>query len=110
MYAKQRPPREGQAANFLSRKASLLAMLPAGKVIQGRLMWKKGFNRRLVLAGGGAGALTAGRVWPRPPNGGFNPSHADPRAFRRGNAAEPATLDPNKSQLQWEDWIMGDMF
>src|SRR6185312_7992622 len=32
-----------------------------------------------------------------------------PRTLRRGNAAEPATLDPHLLVTQWEDWIVGDM-
>ncbi|HWU55960.1 MAG TPA: peptide ABC transporter substrate-binding protein [Rhizomicrobium sp.] len=30
--------------------------------------------------------------------------------LRRGNSAEPTTLDPHKATTVWEDWIMGDMF
>lgn len=33
-----------------------------------------------------------------------------PRTLRRGNGAEPQTLDPHKAVTQWDDWIMGDMF
>ena len=35
---------------------------------------------------------------------------ADPMIFRRGNEAEPATLDPHLSGASWENNIIGDLF
>lgn len=70
---------------------------------------RKGWNRRLAL-GGGAAALALGYAAFRKPAGnGFNWSRDNPRILRRGNSAEPSTLDPLKSSYIWEDWIMGDM-
>jgi len=72
-------------------------------------MWKNGFNRRLVLAGGGAAAWQP--RWP-----GRAPAMAASILPRRSALFSPrqcrrtGDLDPSKSQLQWEDWIMGDMF
>ena len=68
------------------------------------------FNRRAALGGAALAATVAAFAWPRPGNGGFTLSRGDPRVFRRGNSAEPATLDPQKASDVWEDWILGDMF
>ena len=35
---------------------------------------------------------------------------ADPVVFRRGNQAEPATLDPHQAGASWENTIIGDLF
>jgi oligopeptide transport system substrate-binding protein len=68
------------------------------------------WNRRLMLAGGGAAALGFGYfAFRRPAGTGFNLSKASPRVLHRGNAAEPTTLDPPKSTTSWEDWIIGDL-
>jgi ABC-type transport system substrate-binding protein len=69
----------------------------------------KTWNRWLAVAGGAA--LAAGGTWAlRRPERGFSPSRSGPHILRRGNSAEPTTLDPHKSANIWEDWIIGDMF
>lgn len=70
----------------------------------------KTWNRRLALAGGVA--LAAGGVFLAQRQGNRRSSllHNDPHILRRGNSAEPTTLDPHKATTIWEDWIMGDMF
>lgn len=69
----------------------------------------KTWNRRLALAGGaalaaGGGYLALGR------KGNVPFSRASNKILRRGNSAEPTTLDPHKATAIWEDWIIGDMF
>ncbi len=67
------------------------------------------WNRRLVTAGGAAAALGAGWfAFRRPPGGGYAFPSGDARTLRRGNGAEPETLDPHKLAGQWEDFITGD--
>ncbi len=69
-----------------------------------------GWTRRLALAAGGAAALGLGyAAFRKPPGSGFHLSNASPRILQRGNAAEPTTLDPQKSTTSWEDWIIGDL-
>jgi oligopeptide transport system substrate-binding protein len=72
---------------------------------------KKGWNRRLVTLGGGAAAT--GLAWAafRRPQSitGINLPKGFPGTLRRGNGAEPSTLDPHRLVTQWEDWILGDM-
>jgi len=75
---------------------------------------KKGWNRRLVALGGAAGgAALAWAAFRRPPSlqapTTIKWPTGLPRTLRRGNAAEPATLDPALLVTQWEDWIVGDM-
>jgi len=72
---------------------------------------KKGWNRRLVALGGTvAGAGLAWTALRRPKQAtGINFPTGLPRTLRRGNGAEPATLDPHRLVTQWEDWIVGDM-
>ena len=71
---------------------------------------KKQWSRRLTLAGGAAAAFGLGAYAFRRPGGtGFDWSKGDPRILRRGNDAEPTTLDPHKAANIWEDWIIGDM-
>jgi oligopeptide transport system substrate-binding protein len=72
---------------------------------------KKGWNRRLVALGGVTAALgLAWAAFQRPQRTtGINFPKTLPRTLRRGNAAEPATLDPHRMVTQWEDWIVGDM-
>ena len=64
------------------------------------------------MALGGA-ALGLGAAWAafrRPQTQtGVNFPKGMPRTLRRGNGAEPATLDPHLLVTQWEDWIVGDM-
>ena len=67
------------------------------------------FNRRWALTGGGTLLAATALAWPRPREG-LRLSHGDPLTFHRGNAAEPATLDPHKASTVWEDWIIGEMF
>jgi oligopeptide transport system substrate-binding protein len=68
------------------------------------------FHRRWVLGGAGTAVAVAALAWPRPDSGALHLSTGSARIFHRGNAAEPATLDPHKASTVWEDWIMGDMF
>ncbi|MBV9548192.1 MAG: peptide ABC transporter substrate-binding protein [Alphaproteobacteria bacterium] len=72
---------------------------------------KQHWNRRAAALG--AGLAGAGLVWAglHRPRGAstINFPRGLPRTLRRGNAAEPATLDPHKLVTQWEDWIVGDM-
>jgi oligopeptide transport system substrate-binding protein len=75
---------------------------------------KTGWNRRLLALGGTAAGL--GLAWaafrrPAAIHGAVELKlpHDLPRTLRRGNAAEPATLDPHLLVTQWEDWIVGDM-
>lgn len=70
----------------------------------------KAWNRRLALAGGAALAATGYFAFRRPSGSGFNLSKDDPHILRRGNSAEPTSLDPHKAMTVWEDWIMGDLF
>ena len=70
----------------------------------------KTWNRRLALAGGAALAAGGGYFALRSGSRGFSFSHRDPYILRRGNSAEPTTLDPHKATAIWEDWIMGDLF
>lgn len=71
---------------------------------------KKGWNRRLIALGGGAAALGAGYAALRP--SGTRPTAKAPvpvGLLRRGNVAEPDTLDPALASAVWEDNIMGDL-
>src|SRR3569833_1004193 len=75
---------------------------------------KKGWNRRLATLGGAAAGL--GLAWaafrrPAEPQSAtaIKLPQGLPRTLRRGNAAEPPSLDPALMVTQWEDWIVGDM-
>jgi oligopeptide transport system substrate-binding protein len=74
-------------------------------------MTQSKWTRRGLIAGGsaivigGAAAALKNSSGPR-----MNFSHADARAFVRGNGAEPDTLDPHKASGNWENNIIGDMF
>ncbi|HEV2563221.1 MAG TPA: peptide ABC transporter substrate-binding protein [Rhizomicrobium sp.] len=68
-------------------------------------------NRRVLIGTGAVVALagTAGLAF----QGG--PAHiarvqGDAKTLRRGNGAEPDTLDPHKASGNWENNIIGDMF
>ena len=64
----------------------------------------------MALGGGAAGLGLAWAALRRPERAtGVNLISGLPRTLRRGNAAEPATLDPHLLVTQWEDWIVGDM-
>src|SRR5689334_13329884 len=68
----------------------------------------KAWNRRLAMAGGAAvtaGALALALYMPRP----SRHQVAQAGVYRRGNAAEPHTLDPNLSSGQQEFEIIGDL-
>lgn len=71
---------------------------------------KKGWNRRLALGGASAAAalgfgyLAFGATKSAPRH-----ITLDPHTLRRGNAADPASLDPALIQATWEDWIAGDL-
>ena len=69
----------------------------------------KTWNRRAAVIGG-AGLAAAGGYWAlRRPS---KPSHSlipDGKTFRRGNAAEPQTLDPSLSAGVQEEEIIGDL-
>ena len=69
----------------------------------------KAWNRRLALAGGAALAAGASLLALRRPADGIHHSVPDARTFRRGNAAEPQTLDPSISTGIQDDAIMGDL-
>ncbi|HKY18806.1 MAG TPA: peptide ABC transporter substrate-binding protein [Rhizomicrobium sp.] len=68
----------------------------------------KTWNRRLALAGGaalaGAGALAL-----RQPSESIPSKIPDARTFRRGNVAEPQSLDPTISTGIQDDGINGDL-
>src|SRR5476649_2359923 len=69
---------------------------------------RKTWSRRLAMAGGAAAA--AGGYWAlRLPGGSAHHAIADARTLRRGNAAEPQTLDPSLSTGIQVDAIMGDL-
>jgi oligopeptide transport system substrate-binding protein len=72
--------------------------------------WNRRLNRRLVLAGGAALAAGGGYLALDRRSGPAIHHKIAPGTFRRGNSAEPTTLDPHKATTIWEDWIMGDMF
>ena len=68
----------------------------------------KTWTRRLALAGGAALAAGGGYLALRPNS--LSLDRRDPNILRRGNSAEPTSLDPHKATTIWEDWIMGDLF
>jgi oligopeptide transport system substrate-binding protein len=71
---------------------------------------RKDWNRRLMLAGGGALTLGGGYfAFRKTSDGEYKFSKANGHTFHRGNAAEPESLDPHKGSTQWEDNIVGDM-
>jgi oligopeptide transport system substrate-binding protein len=87
-----------------ARKHRRILTILSGK--DGKSGW---WNRRLALLGGGALGLGAGAYV------ALRPSQAPRRAqvaagtLRRGNGAEPETLDPALSAAVWEDAIIGDL-
>jgi oligopeptide transport system substrate-binding protein len=69
----------------------------------------KTWNRRLALAGGAALAAGGGYLALRRPAGGVHHAIPDAGTLRRGNGAEPQTLDPALSTGTQDDAIMGDL-
>jgi oligopeptide transport system substrate-binding protein len=69
----------------------------------------KTWNRRLALAGGAALAAGGATLALRRPSGAIHHTIPDARVFRRGNIAEPETLDPILSQGVQEFEIIGDL-
>jgi oligopeptide transport system substrate-binding protein len=68
----------------------------------------KVWNRRTAALGGAA--LAAGGYWAlRQPSGTHHFAIPDGKTFRRGNAAEPETLDPSLSSGVQEEEIIGDL-
>lgn len=68
----------------------------------------KAWNRRGAVIGGAA--LAASVAWAlREPSGVSHSTIPDGKTFRRGNAAEPETLDPSLSSGVQEEEIMGDL-
>lgn len=70
----------------------------------------KGIDRRWALGGGvavAAGGAYAALAWPHGTQDHRAP--APPGVLRRGNGAEPFTLDPSLSSAIWEDNIIGDL-
>lgn len=72
---------------------------------------RSGVNRRMLI-GAGAAAAIAGTALALHGGSGSELAHvkADPKTLRRGNGAEPDTLDPHKASGNWENNIIGDMF
>ena len=68
----------------------------------------KTWNRRLALAGGVALAA-GGTTLALRPSGSGHRTIPDAKTFRRGNAAEPQTLDPTMSSGVQEFEIIGDL-
>src|SRR5258707_943499 len=68
----------------------------------------KTWNRRLALASGAALAAGGVTLALRGP-GGAHHRIPDAKTFRRGNVAEPQTLDPTMSSGQPEFEIIGDL-
>jgi oligopeptide transport system substrate-binding protein len=67
------------------------------------------WSRRAAVAGGGALALAGGYAALRPVPHATRLLHVTPGLFRRGNGAEPDTLDPSLVAATWEDAIVGDL-
>src|SRR4051812_42769451 len=67
----------------------------------------KAWSRRLALAGGAALAAGAATLTLR--RGGVSHKIPDAKTLRRGNSAEPQTLDPGLSTGQQDDSILGDL-
>jgi oligopeptide transport system substrate-binding protein len=67
-------------------------------------------SRRGLLGVSGAAALTAGTTFALRGSGSTRRQRSDPKAFYRGNRAEPDTLDPHLATSQYEYEIVGDMF
>jgi oligopeptide transport system substrate-binding protein len=70
-----------------------------------------GWNRRTALLAGGAAAVGLGTYAAMRPAGEQRGSRPQVQAglLRRGNGAEPDTLDPALSSAAWEDAIIGDL-
>jgi oligopeptide transport system substrate-binding protein len=69
----------------------------------------KAWNRRLALAGGAALAATGGYFEFRQPSATIHHKISDGRTLRRGNGAEPQTLDPSLALGVQDDYILGDL-
>src|SRR5665213_4136379 len=69
----------------------------------------KAWNRRLALAGGAALAAGGATLALRRRPGGIHHKIADAGTFRRGNIAEPETLDPIMSAGVQDFEIIGDL-
>ena len=69
----------------------------------------KVWNRRLALGGGAALLLGGSYLASRGKTATPHHPRAQAGTFYMGNAAEPFTLDPNLSDAQWEDTIIGDL-
>jgi oligopeptide transport system substrate-binding protein len=69
----------------------------------------KAWNRRIALAGGAALAAGAATLALQRTPGGVHHTLPDARTFRRGNAAEPQTLDPLLATGVQDDAIIGDL-
>jgi oligopeptide transport system substrate-binding protein len=67
----------------------------------------KTWNRRLAVAGGAA--LAAGGYWALREPAAPRLSLPDSKTLRRGNSAEPQTLDPALSTGTQDDRILGDL-
>jgi len=69
------------------------------------------WNRRTALLAGGAAAVGLGAYAALRPANQTRSARPPVRTglFRRGNGAEPNTLDPVQSSAQWEDAIIGDL-
>jgi oligopeptide transport system substrate-binding protein len=78
-----------------------------GKSGDGTGFW----NRRTALLGGGAVALGVGTYAALQPRGAAPRRRVEVAKglLRRGNGAEPDTLDPALSSAHWEDNIIGDL-
>jgi oligopeptide transport system substrate-binding protein len=69
----------------------------------------KAWNRRAALAGGAALAGIGGYAALRRPSATVHHTIPDARTLRRGNGAEPQTLDPSLSVGVQDDYIMADL-
>ncbi|MBV9062831.1 MAG: peptide ABC transporter substrate-binding protein [Alphaproteobacteria bacterium] len=70
---------------------------------------RKSVTRRSLMAAG-ALALAGGTALALRNAGPVRRQAADAKTLKRGNGAEPDSLDPHKAQGNWENNIIGDMF
>ncbi len=90
-----------------ARKVADIKHLSGGNGEKGPNRW----NRRTALLAGGAAAVGLGAyaaLSPAQPERRGRPQ-VEAGLFRRGNGAEPNTLDPAQSSATWEDAIIGDL-